>query len=255
MRKFMIATAAALMALTTSACAYMDGDEERRVEDEAGAVAGTPAGGSGETTTRSYAVSGFSGLVTAGSDKVEVTRGETFAVTAMGAPEVLDRLMIRMKGKNIEIRRRSGGPLNNAGSALIRITMPMLDEVTLAGSGDVTADRVTGDDVEITVAGSGNVVLAAVEVRKLEMTIAGSGKVEANGSAEEIEATIAGSGDIVAPALTAARAEISIAGSGNVAMAVTGNADVSTIGSGNVTLTGGATCTHDKMGGGEVNCS
>ena len=254
MRKIMIATAAALMALTTSACAYMDSDEEQRVEDEAGAVAGTPAGGSGETTTRSYAASGFSGIVAAGSDKVEVTRGDAFAVTATGDPEVLDRLIIQMKGKNLEIRRRSG-TWSGTGSATIRVTMPALDEVTVAGSGDVTADRLSGDSVDVTVAGSGNVRFAAVEVRKLEMTIAGSGKVEASGTVEEIEATIAGSGDIVAPALTATRAEISIAGSGNIAMAVTGNAEVSTIGSGNVTLTGGATCTHDKMGGGEVTCS
>lgn len=255
MRKIMIAATAALMALSTSACAYMDSDEERRVEDEAGAVAGTPAGGSGATTTRSYAVSGFTGIVAAGSDKIEVTRGDAFSVSATGDPAVLDRLLIRVRDGELEIRRRRGGPLNHSGNALVRVTMPALDEVTVAGSGDVSADRVSGDDVEITVAGSGNVVLAAVEVRKLEMTIAGSGKVEASGTAEEIEATIAGSGDIVAPALTAARADISIAGSGNIAMTVTGNAEVSTIGSGNVTLTGGATCTHDKVGGGEVNCS
>ena len=254
MRNFMIATAAALMALTTSACAYMDGDEEQRAENEAGAIAGTPAGGTGETTTRTYAASGFSGIVAAGSDKIEVTRGDAFAVSAVGTPEVLDRLIIQIKGKNLEIRRRSG-TWSGTGSATIRVTMPVLDEVTVAGSGDVIADRLSGDSVDVTVAGSGNVRFAAVEVRKLELTIAGSGKVEASGTAEEIEATIAGSGDIVAPALTATRAEISIAGSGNIAMAVTGNAEVSTIGSGNVTLTGGATCTHDKMGGGEVNCS
>ena len=254
MRKFMITATAALMALTTSACAYMDSDEEQRADNEVGAVAGTMAGGSGETTTRSYAVTGFTGIVAAGSDKIEVTRGDSFAVTATGAPELLDRLIIRVKDGDLEVRRRSG-TWNGNGSATIRVTMPALDEVTVAGSGDVTADRLSGDAVEVTVAGSGNVRFAAVDVRKLEMTIAGSGKVEATGTADWIEATIAGSGDIVAPELTAARAEISIAGSGNIAMAVTDSAAVSTIGSGNVTLTGGATCTHDRMGGGEVNCS
>lgn len=254
MRKFMFAASFALIALSTSACAYMDSEEEQQADDTTGAVTGTAAGGSGATTTRNYAVSGFTGIVAAGADKVEVTRGETFAVTAVGEPEVLDRLIVRVRNGDLEIRRRSG-TWTGTGSATIRVTMPALDEITVAGSGDISADRLSGDSVEVTVAGSGNVTLAAVDVRTLEMTIAGSGKVEARGTAEAIDATIAGSGDIAAPALTAQRAEISIAGSGNIAMAVTGNAEVSTIGSGNVTLTGGATCTHDKMGGGEVNCS
>ncbi|MFM9977183.1 MAG: GIN domain-containing protein, partial [Sphingomonadaceae bacterium] len=130
MVKMMMAAGLALIALTTSGCAYMDSDEEQRVEDEAGAVAGTPAGGSGATTTRTYAVTGFTGLVAAGSDKIEVTRGDTFAVSAVGSPEVLDRLIIRVKNGDLEIRRRSGTWSDN-GIATIRVTMPTLDEVTV----------------------------------------------------------------------------------------------------------------------------
>lgn len=255
MRGLMMAAGLALATATLGGCAYMGDDEEDRAESEKGAVTGTPAGGSGDSVSRTYAVSGFTGIIAAGSDKVEVVKGDAFAVTATGSAEVLDRLLIRVNDGKLEIRRRSGGPLNNAGSATIRVTMPALEDIVVAGSGDVTADSLTGDDAEIVIAGSGNVRLAAVTVRKLEMTVAGSGKVEAAGTVEDVEATIAGSGDIAAPALTAQRAEISIAGSGNIAMAVTGNAEVSTIGSGDVTLTGGGTCTHSRTGGGEVNCS
>jgi hypothetical protein len=256
MRGLMAVAALALSATALGGCAYMGDDEEAAAAEETkGAVAGTPAGGSGDNVSRTYAVSGFTGIIAAGSDKVEVVKGDAFAVSATGSAEVLDRLIIRVDDGKLEIRRRSGGPLNNSGSATIRVTMPALEDIVVAGSGDLTADSLTGDNAEIVIAGSGNVSLAAVAVRKLEMTVAGSGKVEATGTVEDVEATIAGSGDIAAPSLTAQRAEISIAGSGNIAMAVTGNADVSTIGSGDVTLTGGGTCTHNKMGGGEVNCS
>ncbi len=246
MRKFMMATGLALATLSITACAYMDSDEEQRIEDEKGAVAGVPSGGTGDNSSRSYAVSGFTGIVAAGADTVQVVKGDAFAVTATGSAEVLDRLLIRVSDGKLEVRRRSG-QWSGDGSARIRVTMPALDTIVVAGSGDVAADSLAGDTGEVVVAGSGNIRLAAVAVRDLELVITGSGKIEASGTADEVDATIAGSGDIAAPALTAQRADLNIAGSGNMRMAV--------IGSGNVTLTGGGTCTHSKMGGGEVVCS
>ncbi len=254
MRSMMIMAGLALAATSASGCAYMDNEEEQRAGDDAGAVAGTPVGGSGDTLTRSYAVSGFTGIVAAGSDDVEITRGERFAVTATGNSALLDRLIIRVKDGDLEIRRRNGS-WSNLGSATIKVTMPSLEQVTVAGSGDISADRLSGEAAEVTIAGSGNAAFAEVAAGKLELTIAGSGEIKASGTVSEIDATIAGSGNIDAPALTAERADISIAGSGNIAMAVTGTADVSTIGSGDVALTGGARCTHERMGGGEVSCS
>ncbi len=249
MRGMIVAAGLTLASLSIGGCAFMGDDE-----DDKGAAAGTPSGGSGDATTRSYAVSGFTGIVAAGSDSVEVTKGDAFAVTATGDSAVLDRLVIRVKDGALEIRRRSGN-WSGTGSATIKVTMPALDSIVAAGSGDVTTDSLTGDEAEVTVAGSGMVRIDAVAVRQLDITVAGSGTVEATGTAEGIGANIAGSGSLAAPALTAQRADIDIAGSGSVTMAVTGTADVSTVGSGDVTLTGGATCTTSKMGGGAVNCS
>lgn len=249
MRGMIVAAGLALASLSIGGCAFIGDDE-----DDKGATTGTPAGGSGDATTRSYAVSGFTGIVAAGSDSVEVTKGDAFAVTATGDSAVLDRLVIRVKDGALEIRRRSGN-WSGTGSATIKVTMPALDSIVAAGSGDVTTDSLTGDEAEVTVAGSGTVRIDAVAVRQLDITVAGSGTVEATGTAEGIGANIAGSGSLAAPALTAQRADIDIAGSGSVTMAVTGTADVSTVGSGDVTLTGGATCTTSKMGGGAVNCS
>ncbi len=254
MRKTMMAIVAALISLTASGCAYMDSDEEQRIEDEQGAVGGTPAGGSGDSVSRSYAVSGFTGVVAAGSDDVVITKGESFAVTATGDADVLDRLVIRVDGDKLEVRRRLGN-WSGSGSATVRVTMPALTSIEAAGSGSITADSLTGDEASIDIAGSGDVKLAAVAVRKLTVDIAGSGEVEATGTAETVEAGIAGSGSIAAPALTARTADIDIAGSGNVTMAVTGTADIGMLGSGDVTLTGGAECTTSKLGNGAVDCS
>ena len=233
-------------ALATGGCAFISDDE-----DEKGAATGTA---SGDGSTRNYAVSGFTGIVVAGSDDVEVTRGERFSVTATGDAEVLDRLIVRIDGDKLEVRRRSGS-WSGSGSATVRVTMPALTSIEAVGSGSITADTLTGEDASIDIAGSGDVRLSGVAARKLTVGIAGSGEVEAIGTADTIEAGIAGSGSLSAPSLTARTADIDIAGSGSVTMAVTGTAEIGMLGSGDVTLTGGATCTTSKMGSGEVVCS
>lgn len=255
MRGVMMVAAVALAAVSVSGCAYMDSDEERTVEREEGAVTGTPTGGSGDSATRSYAVSGFTGVTVTGSDDVEIAKGDAFTVTATGDPAVLDRLIIRVRDGKLEVRRRSGVSLVNRGNATVKVTMPVLTRIEAAGSGRITSDTLTGDDASVEIAGSGDVTLTGVSARKFGVAIAGSGAVAATGTAQEVEAGIAGSGSLNAPGLSSASADISMAGSGNVTMLVSGPADIAMMGSGAVTLTGGATCTTSKMGSGEVNCS
>lgn len=215
---------------------------------------GTSITASGETVTRNYALSGFTGVVAAGPESIIVRRGDAFSVHATGDKALLDQLTIRVVDGKLEIRRRNGISWTG-GTATIAVTMPTLTSLAIAGSGDVDADTLTGDAAEVSVAGSGDITLAGVDAKKLEISIAGSGSVTAAGRVDEIETSIAGSGDVEAPGLTAAKAEINIIGSGGVTMAVTGTADVTTAGSGDVTLTGGATCTSSKLGSGDVTCS
>ncbi len=255
MRGMMMAAGVAFAALSLGGCAYMDSDEENAAERENGAVAGTPGTGSGDASTRNYAVSGFTGVVATGSENVEITKAADFSVTATGDPAVLERLLIRVVDGKLEVRRRSGMATLQRGSATVKVTMPALTSIEAAGSGSITADSMAGDATSVEIAGSGDVRLAAVTGRKFGIAIAGTGEIEAAGTVEEFEAGIAGSGSFSAPGLTARTADISIAGSGDVAMAVTGPADISMLGSGDVTLTGGATCTTSKMGSGNVECS
>lgn len=248
MRNWATLPAILALSLAVSACG-----DVRFGDDEPGAT-GTEVNATGETVTRRYALTGFSQIVAAGPDSIVIRRGDAFSVQASGDRALLDGLILNVDGNALEVRRRSG--LNWRGNhATITVTLPALSSIVVAGSGDVTADTLTGDRAEVTVAGSGDVALTGVDARKLEMSIAGSGSITAAGKADEVESTIAGSGDIAASAFSATRAEVSIIGSGGVTMAVTGTADVSTAGSGDVTITGGATCTSSKMGSGDISCS
>ena len=191
-------------------------------------------------------------LVVAGPDSVIVTRGDKLAIAVSGDSEAADALRFTLDDDTLGVMRKSGW--KGDGKATVRVTMPGLDHLTLAGSGTVDADRLTGK-VETVIAGSGTARLANVEAEKLEVTIAGSGTIEAAGRAAALELTVAGSGAAKMAGLKTDRAEVTIAGSGDASFASDGTVAATVMGSGDVTVTGSAKCTIKSMGSGKLHCT
>jgi cytoskeletal protein CcmA (bactofilin family) len=210
---------------------------------------------SGTGATRSYAASGFTGVELRGPDDVQVKVGPAFAVTAEGDPEVLDQLDIKVVGSMLRVeRKRDGGSMFGDRGARVLVTMPALAAASIAGSGDMSVDRVQGD-FDGNVAGSGNLRVGDLRGGNASLQSAGSGDMQVAGTAAKLSAAIAGSGEIDARGLTATSADVSVAGSGNVRGTVKGQASVSIVGSGDVELGGGARCSISSMGSGEARCS
>jgi Putative auto-transporter adhesin, head GIN domain len=213
---------------------------------------------SGPSATRSFDVSGFDEVELAGSDDVRIVAGPAFSVQATGPEKILDRLKIEVKGSKLSVGRKSRswsmGWQDDKG-ALITVTMPTIKAASLAGSGDMTIDRVETPEFEASLAGSGNLSVKSAQVDKLGVSLAGSGDVTLAGATKSIDISIAGSGDVMAKDVNATDASISIAGSGNVDARATGAASVSLLGSGDVNISGTANCKTSKMGSGEVRCT
>lgn len=222
--------------------------------DTADGKSGIPGSGSG--TARSFAVADFSGVELRGSDDVQITQGSAFSVRAEGPAAELDRLKIEKIGDTLRIGRtgRSGFRWGNHESVKVMVTMPRIVAASIAGSGDMTVDRVTGASFKGETAGSGNLTVAALAVDKGEFSIAGSGDMQLSGTARMLSMSIAGSGNIDAGGVKALGADVSIAGSGGAKADVTGEADVSVMGSGDVDLGANAKCHTSKMGSGDVRC-
>lgn len=212
----------------------------------------------GPIATRILPLTGFSSVTLAAAEQVTIRHGERFAVSVRGPQRLLDHLDIGVEGAVLKIeRQRDWRDLfgDSDARATVTITMPRLTGLTLAGSGDMTADRIDGEAAELTLAGSGDLSAGTVAAQRLEMTLAGSGDLSVAGTAGAVEATVAGSGTIAAPRLTATRADLTVAGSGDISLAASDRATISIIGSGDVTLTGGARCTTNRMGSGRATCS
>lgn len=208
---------------------------------------------------RSYQVGAFDRIEVAGPYEVRVATGSAPSVKASGGERSIDRMVVEVNGDALQIhpQERKGWNFgwSKSGSVKLVVTVPSLRGAHVAGSGDLSIDKVSGASFEGEVAGSGDLRLGHVAVDRLKIGIAGSGKIEAAGKAKSAEYDIAGSGDIRAGQVIAETASVSIAGSGNVAGHATATASVDIAGSGDVRLTGGARCKVSKAGSGNVDCS
>lgn len=216
-------------------------------------AAATPA----VAAERDFRVGSFHGLGVVGPYDVTVTSGRAPGVRAVGEQADLDNLKVEVKAGRLEIgprERNSWKVFRNSKPVRISVSVASLDSVGLAGSGDITVDRVRGNKVDLSIAGSGNLSVGSVDTRSASLSIAGSGDLSASGRCTSADLSIAGSGDIRAGGLTCQTASASIAGSGDIAINASRTAKISLMGSGDVTVTGGARCSTSKMGSGDVRC-
>jgi len=224
-----------------------------------GACGGSNAETPGPTIQRDYKVATFDKIEVAGPFDVTVTTGGQPSVHATGPSNVIEKMEVLVEGGVLKIRpeKRKGfnWSFNSHGPATVAVSVPMLSGASIAGSGGIAIDKISGANFEGGIAGSGNLRLASVDAGQVQLSIAGSGDVSAAGKAKNVTYEIAGSGDIDTKGLVAETAHISIAGSGNVAANATGSAAIEMLGSGNVAIAGGAKCTIDKHGSGDITCS
>ena len=231
------------LALPLAACGVtVSGDDD--------GTPGIAAQGSGGT--RTYPATGFTEVAVRGGDDVDVRVGPGFSVRADGDTDVLDHLKISRDGDTLTVSRTSWTWGDK--HARVSITMPALAGTAVAGSGDLTVDRIAGARFKGANAGSGRLTIGQLAVGDAEFDLAGSGGVKAAGEVKALKVSMAGSGSLDAPDLKAAQAEISIAGSGRVRAKVAGPAKVSMMGSGDVDLGDQAKCETSKMGSGSVRC-
>lgn len=213
----------------------------------------------GPQVARNYPVGNFSKVEVAGPYDVRITTGAKPAVSATGPENVLDRLLIEVKGDTLQIHPKKDGfvgmNFRHHDPVVIEVSAQTLAAAAIAGSGDIVIDKVKGDTFKAGIAGSGSLNVGSIDVKRLEASIGGSGDVQGAGKATSAKYSIAGSGDINFGAVQTVDSEISVAGSGNVEAQASGTAKVSIVGSGDVRVTGGAKCDVSKMGSGDVTCS
>ena len=204
---------------------------------------------------RSFPVGSFDRLAASNRADIRVSTGKTASVRAGGNEAAIEKLDVRVEDGILKIGTRKGMNWSWGNDPLaIVVTVPMLREVRLSGSGNVVVDVVKVPGFKAGVTGSGNLQLPSVTAETSAFSVSGSGQVMAAGSSTAVSASVAGSGDLDIGALKARTADISVAGSGNVTSFASTSAVISVAGSGDVMVRGGARCSVSKRGSGTVDC-
>lgn len=212
--------------------------------------------GNGNIIEREFDVTQFDELSCALSATVNFNVSDDYTCKVRVDENIMDYLDIRVEDGELCLGKQQK-PRNitlKATEFVIDVTAPSLENINLAGSGDLNfLSTLEGEDLEVNLAGSGNVVFKGeVNIDRLELSVAGSGDINIeNGSILEIEADVAGSGKIVSHA-EVQELDVSIAGSGDIIAKVNGTLEYSIIGSGDIQYYGDAEVKGDKLGSGKV---
>ena len=207
MKKQLIILAAVIIGLTFSSCVI--------------SINGETVKGDGNVVTRDYDVARFDEIVCALPATVNYTVADTYSCTVRVDGNLLEYIDIKVKDGELSLSQpkpmKNGIYLGfNATEFVIDITAPSLNEITLAGSGDINIlSPMEAQHMEVTVAGSGDVAFKEdVDIQHLELSVAGSGDIVAHAEAQEVEATVMGSGDITTN--VSGTLEYQVVGSGDI---------------------------------------
>lgn len=233
MKKMILMSLVALMAMTMTSCLSMNFGN--------GSADKTPTQVTqiGQVTT----MQAFDVVDNAGAFKVIYEQGPEYSVRVEASEQALKEMTVYVKDHELHISKSVTKPTVEFKNVKLYVTSPDIKRIDLAGSGLFTASQPihVNHDLNVDIAGSGRVLLVALKCVNSGMEIAGSGNIEiGNMEVTDAKADIAGSGNIVLGTMICNRFNIDIAGSGDVNCdSITAN-DVNTsiAGSGNVYLKG-----------------
>ena len=183
---------------------------------------------------RTFEETGFTRVSAVGGYRVVIRRGDTFKIEAGGNKDVLNDLRVEREGDELQIKPRNNGSFlgrnwnRNEKKALIRIEMPAVDRLELAGG--IAADLggfERQDRLDIAQAGATSLNLNG-DYGTLKIGQAGACRTTASGRADELELDAAMACELAAANLQARTASVDLAAACkariNVSESLKGNA-------------------------------
>jgi hypothetical protein len=209
----------------------------------------------GEPVKESRNVDPFTSISLNISADVFLTQGSPQKIEMEGDSKSLAEIETTVSGGKLKIQTKSrfGG---NLGHVSIYITIPEIDELSVAGSGNITAkSSLKSDELDMEVSGSGSVSIKDLDVREASATITGSGNINiASGQAQsELDVVITGSGSFSGEGFSADEVDVTITGSGSAEVWAVKELDTNITGSGNVGYKGNPQVSANTTGSGRTH--
>lgn len=171
--------------------------------------------GNNDVRSEFRAASGFDEIASTGDFKVNVKAGEEYSVEVSAESNLLSYIETDVVGNTLKIRTRGVHSLITNHPVEIFITTPVLEGVSLSGSGFIKTDRFINDDFKVALSGSGDID-TEVSAEEVRANVSGSGTIYLAGEADETEFVVSGSGKIKSFDLEHMKCDAAISGSGDM---------------------------------------
>lgn len=212
----------------------------------------------GPRVSQTRTTDAFDRLDLRGHLDVEIVQGTLHEVVVDAPAGDQDRVRTRVDGRTLVVS--AGDPRGGwrpfrrhaADIARVRITVPALESVALAGAVKLRAARLDVPALRVSASGATHVEIDALQAESLRFSGAGAVKAEIAGRVGEQSISLSGAGDIRAAGLASDRAKVSVAGAGRVVVRAEKSLDVKLSGAGSVEYYGNPALTQSVSGLGRV---
>lgn len=190
---------------------------------------------------------------------LHVKQGEHQSVELVGKESALEEIVTEVKDRELIIRF----PTKNyiwkdftPGKIEIFITVPEVNALSVAGSGDIVSDGgINSRIIELEISGSGRMFLKDLKAERVKASISGSGDMELAGTGKSVDLSvlISGSGNFKGLDFPAEDVNVKIAGSGDAFVQAVSSLKVRAAGSGDVKYKGNPMIDQSILGSGKVS--
>ncbi len=187
---------------------------------------------------------------------ITVKKGNTCEVEISATTEYMNKIEFVVEKNRLLIRHKKKNNFwGDNGKAKINITMPSLEGISSAGSGDIdVVSEFDANEFSISSAGSGSISVKGGNFETIKVSSAGSGDITCKGGKATIGTiSSAGSGDINTSGMSMETVKCSSAGSGEVSCWATKELKASSVGSGDIRYKGSPNVKSNSLGSGSVH--
>lgn len=171
--------------------------------------------GNGDKRSEFRSASGFDQIASSGDFRIIVKPGEDYSVEVVAESNLLSFIETEVSGTTLKVRTRGIHSLVENSPVEINITTPVLEGISLSGSGLIKTGRFLSGDFKVALSGSGDIE-ADVNTDHIKANVSGSGTILLTGDARESEFVVSGSGKIKAYDFPHQSCDAVISGSGSM---------------------------------------
>jgi len=187
---------------------------------------------SGNLVTEIRSVSGFTAVELSGAGEVTIDQTGSESLTIEADEKFLSLLTSDVSAGTLQLGTKPNAMLINRDPVKYRVTVKDLTGLTISGSGNMTAGRVSTTELQTRISGSGTITVA--------------------GTTDTQRIDISGSGSFRAGELASKAATVNVSGSGDTVIQVSDSLDVRISGSGSVRYRGNPSINEDISGSGDL---